>query len=62
MVSMWASGITQGLMWQAEAEGGGLLYPSFTETIEAIQPMYWARLIGGIDVPGRVRRCWPGTF
>ncbi|MBX3274526.1 MAG: cytochrome-c oxidase, cbb3-type subunit I [Sandaracinaceae bacterium] len=46
MVAMWSSGITQGLMWQAEAEGGGILY-SFTETIDAIRPMYWARLVGG---------------
>lgn len=47
MVAMWASGITQGLMWQAETDGGGLLYPGFTETVDAIRPMYWARLIGG---------------
>ncbi|HHH29349.1 MAG TPA: cytochrome-c oxidase, cbb3-type subunit II, partial [Polyangiaceae bacterium] len=47
MVAMWASGITQGLMWQAETEGGGLLYPNFIETVDAIRPMYWARLVGG---------------
>ncbi|MCA9606189.1 MAG: cbb3-type cytochrome c oxidase subunit II, partial [Myxococcales bacterium] len=47
MVAMWASGITQGLMWQAQDEGGGLLYPGFTETVDAIRPMYYARLIGG---------------
>jgi len=47
VVSMWVSGITQGLMWRAEAEDGGLLYPSFIETIDAIRPMYWARLVGG---------------
>jgi len=47
MVAMWASGITQGLMWQATNADGGLLYPGFTETVDAIRPMYWARLIGG---------------
>jgi cytochrome c oxidase cbb3-type subunit I/II len=47
VAAMYVSGITQGLMWRAEAEGGGLLYPNFVETIEALRPMYWMRLIGG---------------
>lgn len=47
VVSMWVSGVTQGLMWRAEADGGGLLYPSFVETLIAIEAMYWMRLIGG---------------
>jgi cytochrome c oxidase cbb3-type subunit I/II len=48
VVSMWVSGITQGLMWRAENEAGGLLYPNFVETLLAIKPMYWTRLIGGL--------------
>jgi cytochrome c oxidase cbb3-type subunit I/II len=47
VAAMYVSGITQGLMWRAEAEGGGLLYPNFVETVNAIVPMYWMRLIGG---------------
>ncbi|MDQ3036658.1 MAG: cytochrome-c oxidase, cbb3-type subunit I [Myxococcota bacterium] len=47
VAAMYVSGITQGLMWRAEADGGGLLYPSFLETVVAIVPMYWMRLIGG---------------
>ncbi|MCZ7679097.1 MAG: cytochrome-c oxidase, cbb3-type subunit I [Sandaracinaceae bacterium] len=47
VVAMWVSGITQGLMWRAETEDGGLLYQSFTETVIAIIPMYWFRMIGG---------------
>jgi cytochrome c oxidase cbb3-type subunit I/II len=47
MASMWVSGITQGLMWRAENDSGGLLYPSFVETLLAIRAMYWMRLIGG---------------
>ncbi len=47
IAAMYVSGITQGLMWRAEAEGGGLLYPNFIETVQAVLPMYWMRLIGG---------------
>ncbi len=47
VAAMYASGITQGLMWRAEAPGGGLLYPSFVETVTAVAPMYWMRLVGG---------------
>lgn len=47
VIAMWVSGITQGLMWRAEDPSGGLLYPSFVETLIAIRPMYWVRLAGG---------------
>lgn len=47
VVAMWISGITQGLMWRAQNEGGGLMYTDFVETVVAIAPMYWMRLIGG---------------
>ena len=45
--AMWTAGLTQGLMWRAENPNGGLMYPSFVETVIAIRPMYWMRLIGG---------------
>jgi cytochrome c oxidase cbb3-type subunit I/II len=47
VAAMYVAGVTQGLMWRAEAEGGGLLYPSFVETVVALRPMYWMRVIGG---------------
>src|SRR5690606_35088358 len=47
MVSMWASGITQGLMWQALDGSGRLLYPDFVETVMKIVPLYWGRAFGG---------------
>jgi cytochrome c oxidase cbb3-type subunit I/II len=47
VVAMWVSGITQGLMWRAVDAQGGLTYPNFVETVNAIRPMYWMRLIGG---------------
>ncbi len=46
--AMWISGITQGLMWRAQNEAGGLMYPNFVETLLAIKPMYWMRLVGGL--------------
>jgi cytochrome c oxidase cbb3-type subunit I/II len=48
VIAMWVAGITQGLMWRAVSDTGGLLYPNFVETYLAIRPMYWARLISGI--------------
>jgi cytochrome c oxidase cbb3-type subunit I/II len=48
VVSMWVSGITQGLMWRAENVDGGLVYPSFIETLLSLRLMYWTRLLGGL--------------
>ncbi len=48
VVSMWVSGVTQGLMWRETTADGALAYPNFTETLLAIKPMYWMRLIGGL--------------
>jgi cytochrome c oxidase cbb3-type subunit I/II len=57
--AMWTSGITQGLMWRAENEDGGLMYPSFVETLIAIRPMYFMRLIGGTAyLAGFVMMAW----
>lgn len=47
IISMWSSGITQGLMWRAVDEAGKLLYPDFSETVLRIIPMYWVRAVGG---------------
>jgi cytochrome c oxidase cbb3-type subunit I/II len=59
VVAMYVSGITQGLMWQAEAPGGGLLYPTFVETVTAIRPLYWMRLIGGtVYLAGFIVMAW----
>lgn len=48
MGAMWASGITQGLMLNATAEGGTILkYPNFLETVNAIRPLMALRIVGG---------------
>lgn len=46
--SMWAAGITQGLMWMATTKDGLLRYPQFIETVIALKPLYWIRLVGGL--------------
>ena len=46
-VSMWISGITQGLMWRAFNDDGTLTY-SFIETVKFTYPYYGLRLLGGV--------------
>ncbi len=47
VVPMYASGITQGLMWKQFTKEGFLMYPNFLETVLQIVPMYRLRAIGG---------------
>jgi cytochrome c oxidase cbb3-type subunit I/II len=48
VAAMWASGISQGLMLNATAEGGTILkYPNFIETLNAIRPLMLLRVVGG---------------
>ncbi|MBE7450019.1 MAG: cytochrome-c oxidase, cbb3-type subunit I [Kofleriaceae bacterium] len=47
VVSMWAAGITEGLMWRAFDDTGRLQFPDFVETSARILPMYWVRMLGG---------------
>jgi len=46
-VSMWISGVTQGLMWRAVEPDGTLTY-SFVESVKASYPYYYVRLFGGL--------------
>ncbi|HEX6259671.1 MAG TPA: cytochrome-c oxidase, cbb3-type subunit I, partial [Woeseiaceae bacterium] len=46
-VSMWISGISQGLMWRALNDDGTLTY-SFIETVKFTYPYYGLRLLGGL--------------
>lgn len=46
-ISMWAAGITQGLMWMAIDDKGQLVYPDFVQTVNEIVPLYWVRALGG---------------
>lgn len=47
-VSMWVAAITQWGMWRAFEPDGRLVYPDFIETVIAIVPMYWVRLVGAV--------------
>ncbi len=59
VISMWVGGITQGLMWRAVTDQGALQYPTFVETLMAIRPMYWTRLVGGtLYLTGFVMMAW----
>jgi cytochrome c oxidase cbb3-type subunit I len=46
IVSMWISGVMQGLMWRAVNADGTLTY-SFVEGLEASYPFYFVRFLGG---------------
>jgi cytochrome c oxidase cbb3-type subunit I/II len=47
ILSIYTAGLTQGLMWRAFDESGRLQYPDFVETVAALIPMYWVRVLGG---------------
>lgn len=48
MISMYISGLTQGLMWLDFDADGYLVYPNFIETVAVVIPFYWLRTIGGL--------------
>ena len=48
VVSMWISGVSQGLFWRAMDAEGFLKYPDFIEGLLASRFMYQMRLIGGL--------------
>jgi len=48
ILSMYAAGVTQGLMWRAFDANGTLAYPSFIETVTRLEWLYWIRALGGV--------------
>lgn len=48
IVPIYVAGLTQGLMWRSIDDAGKLTYPDFVETLSAIIPMYWIRVLGGL--------------
>lgn len=48
ILPIYAAGLTQGLMWRELDETGRLAYPDFVETVQAIVPLWWVRVIGGL--------------
>jgi cytochrome c oxidase cbb3-type subunit I/II len=46
-VSLWAAGLTEGLMWRALDGRGQLKYPNFVDIVHQLNPFYWMRLVGG---------------
>ena len=54
IIPIYVAGLTQGLMWRAFDAQGNLAYPDFVETVNAILPMWWARVGGGVLYVGGV--------
>lgn len=48
ILSIYAAGITQGLMWRAFDATGSLAFPDFVETVTRLMPLYWIRAVGGL--------------
>jgi len=46
-VPMYASGVTQGLMWKQFNAGGFLQYGNFLEVVQSILPLHMLRAVGG---------------
>ena len=57
VLAIYGAGITQGLMWRAFDESGSLQYPDFIETVVALLPMYWIRIVGGLMYVAGVVLC-----
>jgi cbb3-type cytochrome c oxidase subunit I len=58
-VSMWAAGLTEGLMWRALDDAGQLRYPNFVAIVDQLHPFYWMRLVGGtMYLVGAVMMLW----
>jgi cytochrome c oxidase cbb3-type subunit I/II len=47
IIPIYVGGITQGLMWRAFDDTGQLKFPDFVETVTALMPFYWLRVLGG---------------
>ncbi len=46
-IPLYWAGFTQAAMWKQFTAEGVLKYPNFLETVTAILPMYWMRVVGG---------------
>jgi cytochrome c oxidase cbb3-type subunit I/II len=57
VVTIYAAGLTQGLMWRAFDDTGRLAYPDFVETTLRLVPLYWVRVAGGALYLGGALLC-----
>ena len=58
VMALWNAGIIQGLMWRTTTPAGSLAY-SFTQSMEAMQPYYVSRAVGGLlFVIGAIIGCY----
>ena len=58
VISMWAAGVTEALMWRATGDDGSLTY-AFIDSLIAVKPLYLVRFLGGVlIVIGMVVMAW----
>jgi cytochrome c oxidase cbb3-type subunit I len=58
VLSMWAAGITEGLMWREISADGSLTY-AFIDSLIAVKPFYIIRVAGGLFIlAGMVLMLW----
>ncbi len=48
VLSMWAAGIAEGLMWKEFDADGRLVYGTWSDTLPTLFPMYVIRAVGGV--------------
>jgi cytochrome c oxidase cbb3-type subunit I/II len=48
IVTMWAGGLVEGLMWRGIDENGLLQYPNFVNIVQQLDVFYWTRFLGGL--------------
>jgi hypothetical protein len=61
VASLWAAGITQGLMLNATNASGTLPRYEFVETLERIKPLMLARTFGGAKAEAAMSQIWRTT-
>ena len=47
IIAIYVAGLTEGMMWRATTDDGRLMYPDFIESVVAVIPMWWVRVLGG---------------
>jgi cytochrome c oxidase cbb3-type subunit I/II len=59
VAAMWVAGVTEGLMARAPRADGSLEYPQWVVIVNTVQPLFWARALGGsLYIVGWIFMIW----